>query len=240
MRPGLNTPTWCDLSAYRPATARGFYAAVMGWEIPKDAYAMARNADGPVAGLYEMPRRFQDMRLPSFWMSYFAVRDLGDCVATVMAEGGKVEFIEGWQDGRVAFVRDPLGAGFTLYQGDLAPGVQGKKAGARLGHTLVVSDAGVSDFYKALMGWDAQAIDGGWHFTLDGTPVADLMEAPPENRNGYEFWALTFAVTDMQAAAHAVMQKKGRVFGETDFPVGPVVGAADMDGAAFFLVAAEN
>jgi len=240
MRPDLNKPVWCDLSAYRPATARGFYTEVMGWEIPKEPYAMASAPSGPVAGIYEMPRRFQDMRMPSFWMSYFAVPDLADCVAKAMAAGGSVELVEAWQDGRVALVRDPLGAGFTLYEGDLAAGAMGRAPGARAGHTLVVSDAKVANFYQALLGWETTPHNGGWRFTLEGAPVADLMEAPEENRNGYEFWAVQFAVPDLQASAHGVMKKKGRVFGETDFLDGPVLGAADMDGAAFFLTQAET
>ncbi|MEL7089406.1 MAG: VOC family protein, partial [Planctomycetota bacterium] len=71
---------WCDLSAYRPAQAQAFYADVLGWEIEPDDYAMARADGAPVAALFDMPTKFRDMKMPSFWMSYIAVPSVADTV----------------------------------------------------------------------------------------------------------------------------------------------------------------
>jgi predicted enzyme related to lactoylglutathione lyase len=228
-------PVWCDLAAYRPATARGFYAHVLGWEIPKENYAVAQVAGAPVAGIREMPQELRNMGLPSAWTSYIQVPDLGSCVATAMTEGGTIDRIEGYRGGRMALVRDPLGASIALFQGDLEEGLSGRSPGARAGHLLITSDAGVAGFYAALLGWQTAPEGEAVRFVEADAPVAEMVTVAGDSSG----WAVQFAVPDVQAAATAAMHKKGRVLGEAPGRDGDALWVSDMDGATFVLVSGQ-
>ena len=112
---------WADLSSYRPDVTRPFYSQIFEWSF--DDYA-ALVSKRPTSGLYQMPQKFIDMGMPSFWMSYIAVDDVEAAVKTAGEMGGKVElgpapFVGG---GEYALIRDPLGAGFTVYNGTALEG----------------------------------------------------------------------------------------------------------------------
>lgn len=232
---------WCDLSAYRPDAAAAFYGSVLGWEIDTGpGYREARSAGAPVAALFEMPEKFQAMRMPSFWMSYIRVASAPETAERAQSLGARVEF-EGEAEGggRIALIRDPLGAGFTVIDGALPDGAHGLAGpGLRAGHALHVSDAqAVVPFYAGLFGWEAEAVGPG-HLCLsaDGWAVAELYEESAEERGGFEYWGIAFTTDDLDRAAARIEAGGGQVFARTDLAEGPALAAADPDGAAFFLV----
>ncbi|MEM8878817.1 MAG: VOC family protein, partial [Pseudomonadota bacterium] len=116
---------WCDLSTFDVAGTRDFYGRLFGWSydrIPQpdgSPYDVASINDVPQAGVFEMPEKFQKIGLPSFWMSYIQVDDAAAIVDLARQLGGKVEVgpIPYGEGALVALIRDPLGAGFTVYQG---------------------------------------------------------------------------------------------------------------------------
>ena len=225
---------WCDLSSYRPDVTRPFYSDLFGWRFSGDGYAMATDGAAPVAAIFEMPQKSQDMGLPSFWMSYMGVRDADAAVETAKALGGKVEVgplpFDG--GGRFALIRDPLGAGFTAYEGDALEG-----RGNRLGHTLVVSDAAaVMPFYTALFGWQFGADSGGTRTIEAGDrTLAHLHEIPDERIRGKEqFWAVLFRGESGSTAR--LPDLGGSVEAELVLPEGPAAMARDPDQAAFLLL----
>ena len=147
---------WADLSSYRPDVTRPFYSQLFEWKF--DDYA-AHVGKSPTAGLFQMPQKFMDMGMPSFWMSYIAVDDVAQVVKTANEMGGKIELgpaeFEG--GGQYALIRDPLGARFTVYSGSALDGAA-TGVNARLGHTLIVSNAkAVMPFYSALFDWNFEA-----------------------------------------------------------------------------------
>jgi predicted enzyme related to lactoylglutathione lyase len=163
---------WCDLSTLRPETTRPFYRDLFGWDysvnqLPDGSdYAVAESSAGEAAGIFEMPRKFQEMKLPSFWMGYIEVGDADAAVASALENGGKVELGPvPFQDGaRIALIRDPLGAGFTVIENSGLP-VRSDNAleGSMIWNALYVSDAArVISFYEHLFGWRFKPLIGSW------------------------------------------------------------------------------
>ncbi|GAA2228667.1 MULTISPECIES: VOC family protein [Kitasatospora] len=111
------TFTWNENLSTDPATARSFYQQVFGYEyeaMPDMDYTVAKVAGNPVGGIGEQPSGVP-AGAPSFWNTYFSVADTDRCCSRVVELGGRVE-VEPFDTpyGRVAVVRDDLGAAFCL------------------------------------------------------------------------------------------------------------------------------
>lgn len=236
--PTHGTFLWCDLSALNLDQASRFYGDLLGWQVASGDYRIASTQSGPVAGLFSMPEMFRKISMPSFWMSYMAVRDIEAAVATAREHGGKVEigpepFPGG---GQFALIRDPLGAGFTVFEGGSPAGAT-DGAGGRLDHGLFVSDAdAVIPFYEALFGWAFGPAKAGVRtIAAGGETVAHLHEIPdPALRGKEEYWAVIF-----QAAAGTAKRLSslgGTALAQTRLPEGAATMARDPDGAMFFFV----
>lgn len=233
---------WCDLSTFDPQVTQPFYAKLFGWRYADDSgYAIASASRGPVAGLFPMPQKFRDIRMPSFWMSYVEVADIDAAVETARAHGGKVELGPAPFDGggRYALIRDPLGAGFTIYQGAALAGATSGGAGTRLGHGLFVSDASaVIPFYAALFGWRFDAPNGGVQSIQNGARIiAHLHEIPdPAVRGKEQYWAVLFAGNSASKDRETISAHGGTVEAEMALPEGNVLIARDPNGAAFVVI----
>ena len=239
---------WCDLSTLRLETTRPFYRDLFGWDysvnqLPDGSdYTVAASSAGEAAGIFEMPRKFQEMKLPSFWMGYIEVGDADAAVASARENGGKVELGPvPFQDGaRIALIRDPLGAGFTVIENSGLP-VRSDNAleGSMIWNALYVSDAAqVISFYEHLFGWRFKPLSGVGetysHYQIlnsNGRHVADLVQAPEAIRGSFEFWGIHFSVADRDRAKAIVEAKGGAVLYEDD----DAVLVQDPDGAAFFV-----
>jgi predicted enzyme related to lactoylglutathione lyase len=112
---------WNELYTSDLDAAKGFYNGLLGWdwqafEDSPDPYFVIMNqgrANGGVRGLAEPG-------MPPNWLVYFAVEDIDAGVAKVSELGG--EAMMGPIDigiAKVAIVRDPQGAVFALYAGQL-------------------------------------------------------------------------------------------------------------------------
>lgn len=229
---------WADLSSYNPATTRPFYTTVLGWQFEGDDYGIGLTGGRPVAGLYQMPEKFVDMGMPSFWMSYIQVDDVTATAQRAADTGAIVEigpsdFANG---GRYALIRDPLGAGFTVYEGpDMTGTTEG--AGSRFAHALFVSDAAkVMPFYEGLFGWRFISLTkDSWEIsTPSGSTGAHLYEVPdPAVRGKEQYWAVIFN-GDAGAAARATAEG-GQVIAEIPLHQGKAVVIADPDGGTFMV-----
>ncbi|MEL6282015.1 MAG: VOC family protein [Pseudomonadota bacterium] len=218
---------WCDLSAFNPSSAQTFYAAVLGWSFSpeNEGYSIASTDSGAAAGIYEMPAKFRKIGMPSFWMSYIQVADVARTVDAATRRGGKTEIAPTRLDdsGSFALIRDPLGAGFTVYDGDMGPGAIGR--GARVRHALYVSEPrAVQDFYRSVFAWSDEEMQR-------------VIEAPEDLRGPYEFWGVHFGAEDLDRAEARILEAGGAVTGRFDLTGAPALLAADMDGAAFFVEA---
>lgn len=245
---------WCDLSAFRVADMRSFYSRVFGWtyqtlEQPDgSAYDVASTPRGAASAIFEMPETFRKMGLPSFWMSYIGVDNIDRTVAEARRAGGQVEMgpLASGAGASIALIRDPLGAGFTVYQGtDLAPRPDDRHPGHMVWNALYVSDAGaVKDFYETLFGWRigrAARLPGAFQVkNALGREIAAIHELSDEIRGRDQFWGVSFAVSDVSEAKDAIRANGGEILSEDQGAGRPTVLAGDPDGAAFFLEACGN
>jgi uncharacterized protein len=113
--------TWEDLRSPDPDAARAFYTAVFGYETQPLADAgpdyhmfMPPGSQAPLGGMGGM---FGMQGVPAHWDVYFSVPDTDAAVAAAEQDGGTV--VSPARDspyGRMAGVRDPFGATFSLAQ----------------------------------------------------------------------------------------------------------------------------
>ena len=111
--------TWNELAAPDPDAAKRFYAERLGWTVEDDptGYAVIRRGDAVNGGI----RAAQDGEPPG-WLVYFTVAALDEAAAAIRDGGGSVE-VEPFQSaaGRVLVAKDPQGARFALFEGEVDP-----------------------------------------------------------------------------------------------------------------------
>jgi uncharacterized protein len=110
---------WNELATPDPARARDFFSELLGWvvEPEESGYGVIKN-NGALNGGIRPPQDGE----PTHWLVYFTTPKVDDAVAKVREAGGSV--IAGPLDtpvGRVAAVRDPQGAAFALFEGEVDP-----------------------------------------------------------------------------------------------------------------------
>jgi predicted enzyme related to lactoylglutathione lyase len=110
---------WNELATPDSERAGTFYEELLGWEPESDAtgYSTIRKGDQLIGGI--RPLRDQE---PPNWLIYFGVEDVEKGVEHVRANGGEV--LAGPAEvtvGKIAVVRDPQGAMFAIYEGDVDP-----------------------------------------------------------------------------------------------------------------------
>lgn len=119
----VNTPgsfTWNDLQTSDPESASGFYRDLFGWEIAATEgaggqYFTISNEGRMNGGLMRSPQE----GVPPYWMTYFGVDRADGAIARAQEAGGGL--LAGPMDlpaGRIAVLRDPQGAVFTVFEGE--------------------------------------------------------------------------------------------------------------------------
>ncbi len=235
---------WTDLSTFDLAEAKRFYAAVLGWEYfaLDDGYLGCFAATDPSAGLYEMPDRFRQIGMPSFWMSYIAVADVVDTVASARAAGAIIEVEpQAAQGGTIALIRDPAGAGFTCYEGDdRAAAPEPMESGRRVWHELHISRLEVvQPFYEVVFGWRVRPTserDRYEFVSADGAVVAGVRVTPNEFKGDKEYWGVYFGVRDLDQAEAHIAAAGGTSVVRHDVGARTGLLAMDSQGAALHLL----
>ncbi|MEL7470501.1 MAG: VOC family protein [Pseudomonadota bacterium] len=226
--------TWCDLSTFRPQVTKAFYSRLFGWRFEgSDDYDYALLGETQIAALFEMPETMRQIGMPSFWMSYVSVGNVARTVAKARELGARIEL----EDPAYALIRDPLGAGFTVHGGLRPPAPSGH--GTRAGHAYLCSDLlAIQPFYQALFGWTYRNVGGDtWQIaTATGDPVCFAYQQPDEIRGKEQYWAILFAVDDLDAAPDTAIAAGGTGCQPVELYDRPARLIYDPDGAALFLV----
>lgn len=228
---------YADLSTYDTDIAQQFYGAVFGWQYDDsgDGYLTAYAGKHAATGLYETTQKFKAMHMPPFWMSYIQVHQVDDCVATAKAQGGIIEMVEDSPMGKVALIRDPLGAGFTIYEGNaLHTRTQGV-ANTLVGNELFISDINaVKPFYESLFNWQIVDQGNGRYAIEDGHKqvIGAINVIDNRIKGKYEYWSVFFAVNDVAKAKQTVLDHGGSIVWEQD----GLHCLADASGAFFHVV----
>ncbi|MEO0370662.1 MAG: VOC family protein [Pseudomonadota bacterium] len=249
---------WTDLSSYDTAASCRFYEAVFGWQthdmgrmladaddrfgMDQVSYQIASVGDQTAAGIFDMPPFFQKIKMPPFWMSYLAVDDLDAVVARAKTIEGVIVDVEptAFGDGRMALIRDPMGAGFTCYDG---PSIDSKGDGSDHGrmvwNELITSDIGaVEAFYRVVLGLTVVP-DRDYEARVklqnaQGQDVAGIQAVKEDQRSSKVYWMPFFSVDTLSAfgpridAAGGEIVSRAKHFGGHDTAI-----CYDNTGAAF-------
>lgn len=202
------TPTWIDLGIPDLDRAMEFYGAVFGWEFevgPAEAmhYTVCRLDGRVVAGLAET-----DPGSTAFWWNvYLATSDCDATVARVDDAGGSVVVpaMDVMDSGRMAVVKDTVGAQFGLWQGGTLVGCEVvNQPGSLLRNDLITPDpAPAREFYATVFDF---TLDGNpdlpeFDFTFlrrpDGHEIGGIMGVPQAESSA---WGTLFQVTDTDEA----------------------------------------
>lgn len=234
----LNNPIFSDLSTYNPEETIPFYENVFGWTYYHSyGYYTAYLNSKEVAGLYQTPDKFKQMRMPHFWMTYIAVNNVDTTVEKARTLGGIIEMTEtipGY--GKVALIRDPKGAGFTVYEGDKLKNTRT----TNVPNTLVWNELHVSDipkvipFYEGIFNWsfEINKHEIAHVFNHNHEHVTDILEIPNEMKGKYEYWISSFGVEDLKESQKKILENGGTLI----FNEGHRILFADNSGQAFFYI----
>ena len=117
-----------QLNTSDPQAAAGFYAGLFGWSASQvapelgggpQAYWSLENDGRLNGGMMALP---PGGFAPPHWLVYFTVADLDAAAGTIAAEGGEVVVpAMAVPAGRFLVARDPQGAYFALFEGDVDP-----------------------------------------------------------------------------------------------------------------------
>lgn len=235
---------WVDLSTFEIGAARDFYAQLFGWRFQDlgEGYLSCEVDDKATAGLYTMPEKFQQIGMPSFWMSYIKVKNIQQTVELAEKNGAKVEIrpMSSPGGGQVALIRDPSGTGFTCYEGDELE-VSNSQAfhGARVWNELHVSDlASVKGFYTEVFGWQIEpaGVKDRYQVLFNGTLIAGIQVTSNDIKGDKEYWGVYFQVESFSKARAVIEESGGEIVTEQPLGGERSLLAYDNQGAAFYLV----
>jgi predicted enzyme related to lactoylglutathione lyase len=245
----IHRPIWVDNASRDPAASRAFYGGLFGWqlEISDDpqygGYATATVDGKDVAGFGTQ----QDPNMPaSVWNLYIGTEDAAATAAAATAAGGTVvvaPFPIGTM-GSMAFIADPTGAVFGLWQATDMSGFQHQ--GTNGFGWAELNARGVEraiPFYESTFGWTHRRSDmgGGRMYTefLDGeTSLLGAWEMTPQVPPQVpSYWMVYFTVDDVTAMhATAVAAGATSMMGTTEFPGGVFAILSDPQGGTFGLL----
>ncbi len=225
--PGV--PCWIDTAQPDPEAALDFYQALLGWEFSRPAampgsapgkYYVARLRGKDVAGISS-----QRPGAPStpVWMMYVAVDNADRAADSAREAGGTidVEPFDAPPAGRMAVLRDPAGAAFCVWQAGVRRGAQlVNEPSAWAMSALNTNDPeGATCFYRALFGWEAEALGPEVTlFRLPGyvggepeQPVARDVVAVMMSGDGEQSWSVDVWVADAHRVAATAAELGGAV-----------------------------
>ena len=212
---------WADLSSYQPEKIKPFYQNVFGWNFFGDEYAIAFKEDKQVTGLYQTPSKFQAIKMPSFWMSYIQVKDVLETVEKAKSLGGIIELVDAENStGKVALIRDTLGAGFTVYEGDKLDSRTKSEENTLIFNELHVSDAQKAvDFYQGLFNWNFKRTN---NFTAEvyskssNQRITAIHQIENTIKGKYEYWVCVFGVKNLKTTTQKIIANDGLIISEEE------------------------
>ena len=230
---------WVDLSTYHLKESIEFYSNVFEWNIidSGSGYFIAYQNDIEVAGFYETPAFFKKINMPHFWMSYIQVDDCEKTVSIANRLGAKVEIAdEAFYEGKISLIRDPQGAGFTIYDGQNFSTTRRQNSSHNIWNELHVSNAAdVIEFYELLFGWKIINRDSDMRYPVldsQGNQISSIHEIPNDIKGKYEYWAVSFASENLEETRNKILNQGGKIISKEN----ERTLFTDLFGEAFFYV----
>lgn len=239
------TPCWVGLATDEPATAAAFYAAVLGWQIEDlgpdmGGYHLCRVDGALIAGIGHKAETLPDRPL---WMVDLQTPDLDGCLAAWLERGARI--LTPPHDtpgmGRFAFLADPYGAPFGLWEPGPFPGFEAVgPPGTPCWFEVNTPQAELlRDHFAELFGlsWEPMAGMAYWTLHAGDRPRFGVLQMTDEWEGIDPHWMPYFAVADADAALERVREAGGTVcFDPFDTPFGRIAVCNDPQGAVFTLI----
>jgi predicted enzyme related to lactoylglutathione lyase len=243
------TPSWVDLATTDLAAAKAFYTTVFGWDyddqpLPDGGnYTNATLEGHNVAGMSEMNPEMA-AQMPPVWSTYLAVDDVDAVAAKVPDAGGTIMMpaMDVMDAGRMAMITDPTGAAVGLWQAGSHAGAQlVNEPGTLIWNECFTDDvSAAAEFYDTILGTSHVASDMGGpdpYTTLNvgEDAVGGYMHRNPEvHAQVPNSWTVYFASADINDTVARINSAGGAVLnGPFPTPIGPMIVAADPQGAVF-------
>lgn len=246
---------WVELGSSDAPAARTFYMDLFGWTVEEDPmgdsppYVRFQLHGLDVAAMYQVDSD-QPAAMPDNWGAYVSVDDVDAAAARAAELGGTVvtQPFDVMSAGRLAILRDPQGATFSLWQAGDHCGVmmKGEPSSLCWSELLTNDPAGAERFYSELFGWEAVCTDmpaGPYtSFFRAGFPECGMMQLQPEWGEIVPHWVVYFAVADCDAAVERGSELgAGLIVPATDVPeVGRFAWLRDPMGAVFGVIRLED
>lgn len=245
-----NNFIFADLSTYNLTNAQKFYSKIFHWKYHSETegmgttvpsnYFTAHYKDKIVSGLYDMPQKFKTMNMPSFWMSYIQVDSVEETVNKAKSLNGIVELVEETSDiGKIALIRDPLGAGFTVYEGKQLNSRFKNTPNTLIWNELFVSDmAKVTSFYCGVFNWTLEEVVDSrrdkrfWVKNTQNQKIAAITQISNDLKGDKEYWGVFFGVNDISKSISKISAHGGSLIYQDD----TLSVVADPMGAIFHLM----
>jgi uncharacterized protein len=240
---------WIELGTTDQGAAKEFYGKLFGWTFedmpmgPGGTYTMFKLKGKDVAAAYRLDPKTQP-GVPPNWMLYVATANVDATVRRNAELGGEVIVapMDVFEAGRMAVLKDPVGATFSVWQPKSNPGIGiQNEPGSFCWGQLNTNDTAKSEaFYSALFGWDAKTGTGGGmtytEFRRGGVPFGGMMALPP-GLPAPPHWLAYFAVADVDATAALAVSLGARVCAPptTIEGAGWYAAFTDPQGAAFAI-----
>lgn len=229
---------YVDLSTYDLRVAKKFYSTVFNWKYYNSGedYWISFSGNKEASGLYETPKKFREMNMPSFWMSYIQVNSVVETVERAKKLGGIIELVDlDASIGKIALIRDPLGAGFTIYEGDSLNVRTKNTPNTCVWNELFVSDVSkIKAFYEAIFNWTIAPAGWDRYDIADshGMVISSINEVDNSLKGKYEYWSVFFRVKNIEATKKRAIDCGGILVYEDSFSTV----LADKFGAFFHIV----
>jgi uncharacterized protein len=228
---------WADLGTTDRDAAKSFYTQLFGWEAvdgpstEASEYTIFKLDGADVAALYELGEE-------PHWSSYVSVEDADAAAAKAKELGADVvaDPVDVAEAGRMAVLRDPLGATLHVWQPrGQAGAARVNDPGCMVWNELAVKEPDKArEFYEALFGWTAEPDDTGYATVKREDAINGGIRPAQDGEPAH--WLVYFNATSCDDAAKTVGDAGGSVLaGPADVMVGRIAIVADPQGAVFAL-----
>ena len=242
--------SWVDLMAHDAAAAGKFYSALFGWEAREQdtqggpPYVMFFNGEHAVAGMGQMSDEMKAAGVPPMWNDYITVEDAQATTDKVKELGGGVTMppMQVMQAGRMAFLTDPEGAAFAIWQPIEHIGATlANEPGSFSWNELAGRQDSTKDFYAGVFGWSYEVMEfGAFKYTViknNGRDNGGMVRMNEEWGETPSHWMTYFAVEDCDATCEKLKELGGKVcVPPTDIPKGRFSVVEDPQGAIFTVI----
>lgn len=242
---------WVELGTNDQNAAKNFYGSVFGWEVndhpmgPDGVYTVFRLQGRDAAAAYTLRPDQRAHGVPPHWMLYVAVAN-ADAASKRAAELGAQILAPAFDVmdlGRMAVLKDPTGAPFSVWQAKKNPGfgVTGEPGTVCWGDLNTRDQARASKFYADLFGWriiddtDDKPPSGYVHIQNGEEFIGGILPAHFVPPNIPPHWMPYFLVDNCDTSTAKAKQLGAHVHGEpvTLEDVGRFSIVSDPQGAGF-------